>query len=122
MTPRTFVALIAAALFLAGGIALLSPVSIETGSAAMPCGTAVSGDVGKAKAADQETVLKRTLSGGAAMFPKTDYIGDCRSALSTRRAWTVPLTVVGAVALLGAVAVRTRPAAAATDTAGAPSV
>lgn len=55
------------------------------------------------------------------MFPETDYIGDCRSALWTRRAWTIPLTVVGAVALLGAVAVRTRPAAPA-DPAGAPSV
>ncbi|TFV59187.1 hypothetical protein E4P42_09570 [Mycobacterium sp. PS03-16] len=35
----------------------------------------------------------------------TDFVGDCESALLIRRAWTVPLVVAGALAVMAVMAV-----------------
>lgn len=91
MTPRQFATTIGILLAIAGILALAWPVTGDYdtglfGVQSADCGSAFSADTGM-------------LSGG----PLT----ACQDALSTRRAWTWPLFLVGVVVLAGAALIRT---------------
>jgi hypothetical protein len=40
------------------------------------------------------------------IVPHTDFVAACQSALSSRRSWTIPVTVIGAIALIATFFVR----------------
>ncbi len=47
------------------------------------------------------------------VVPHTDYVAQCESSLSSRRAWSIPVTVVGALITVGALVLSGRRGAAA---------
>jgi hypothetical protein len=42
------------------------------------------------------------------VVPHTDYLAQCESSLSSRRAWSVPVALIGAVAVVAALLLRGR--------------
>jgi hypothetical protein len=112
MTLRRLILLVGAVLLVAGVIALLVPVSVSGGNGeSIGCGNGIASDLSAAKAADERnTVNVPGAIPGAQQaqevvnqfIPPTNYVAQCQSALSTRRAWSIPLAVVGALAIAGA--------------------
>jgi hypothetical protein len=108
MTIRRMILLAGAVLLVAGVIGLLLPVSTVHGDqGSVGCGTALVANLSDAHAADDKNggnipILNQIL-------PHTDYVAQCESSLSSRRAWSIPLAVIGAVAVAGALLVRGRP-------------
>lgn len=100
---KKFVGLVGAACLVAGLLFLLVPVELDHG---MSCGSAAAPQLAAARTKDAQNELGRTLSGGKSLFDETDFAGDCRSKLSTRRAWAIPLAVVGGIVALGALVVK----------------
>ena len=93
MNARRLILLVGAVLLVAGLIALLVPVSITGDGESIGCGNAIAADSSEAEAANN----------------KTDFVANCQAAVSSRRTWSIPLTVIGALAVLGSLAVpRTR--------------
>jgi hypothetical protein len=81
MSPRTFATWTAAALLVIGIVFLFSTITVEQGT--VDCGTAVA--------------------------PKLGAHADCSDARDTRNAWTLPLSAIGLLRLIGARFVRVRP-------------
>jgi hypothetical protein len=107
MNTRRLILLVGAALLLAGVIALLVPVSITGDGNSISCGNAVAADTSEAEAANNKTVANVPILNQ--IVPHTDYVANCQSAVSSRRTWSIPLTVIGLLAVLGSLAVpRTR--------------
>ena len=114
MTLRRLTVLIGAVLLTIGAIGLLTPVSAtDTEGKSVSCGTTLVSDLSGARAANQKTVASLPII--SQVVPHTDYVAECESALSSRRAWTIPLAVIGAVVIAGAlvapVLMRGRPSA-----------
>jgi hypothetical protein len=100
MSLRRLALLLGALLLVAGVIALLVPVSVPgNDSGSIGCGNAVS-----ARAANNGTVANVPILNQ--LLPHTDFVAQCESAVSSRRSWSIPLAVVGAVVLVGALVVR----------------
>jgi hypothetical protein len=107
MNARRLILLVGAALLVAGVIALLVPVSITGDGNSISCGNAVAADTSEAEAANNKTVANVPILNQ--IVPHTDYVANCQSAVSSRRTWSIPLTVIGLLAVLGSLAVpRTR--------------
>ncbi|RDH79158.1 aminopeptidase [Mycolicibacterium moriokaense] len=107
MNVRRLILLVGAALLVAGVIALLVPVSITGDGESIGCGNAIAADSSEAEAANDKTVANVPILNQ--VVPHTDYVANCQHAVSSRRSWSIPLTAVGALAVLGALAVpRTR--------------
>jgi hypothetical protein len=107
MNARRLILLVGAALLVAGVIALLVPVSITGDGNSISCGNAVAADTSEAEAANNKTVANVPILNQ--IVPHTDYVANCQSAVSSRRTWSIPLTVIGLLAILGSLAVpRTR--------------
>lgn len=108
MTVRRIIIAVGAVLLLAGIIGLLVPVSVSDGNGnSVSCGNGIAMDLSSARNANDKNganipILNQVL-------PHTDYVAQCRSSVNGRRSWTIPLAVVGAVAIGGALLVR-RPA------------
>lgn len=107
MTARRLAMLIGAILLVAGVIGLLVPVSVsDSDGKSVGCGNAAVSDMSAAQSANNSGV------GGVPVLnqlvPHTDFVALCDSAVSSRRSWTIPLAVVGAVVLLAAVLLRGR--------------
>lgn len=92
-------------LLLAGVIGLLVPVSITDGNGnSIGCGNAVVANTQNARNAMQQT---NNQSGanlpvvGSFAPHSPDYVGQCQSSVGSRRAWTIPLAVVGILAIAG---------------------
>ena len=61
----------------------------------------------EAEAANNKTVANVPILNQ--IVPHTDFVANCQAAVSSRRTWSIPLTVIGALAVLGSLAVpRTR--------------
>ncbi|MCV7051359.1 aminopeptidase [Mycobacterium heidelbergense] len=105
MTARRLIIAVGAALLLAGVIGLLVPVSVsDPNGNSISCGNGVAADLSAARSANDKNganipILNQVL-------PHTDYVAQCQSAVSGRRMWTIPLAVVGVVAVGGALLVR----------------
>jgi hypothetical protein len=121
MNARMLVLVAGAVLLIAGVIGLLIPVSANGGGdKSVGCGSALVSDLSQAQAEDNNLSNKGAdiakdngLPGVAPMIPgQTNYVGACDSALGSRRAWTIPLAVVGLLVVGGSFFVRGRTARA----------
>ncbi|OHU95135.1 aminopeptidase [Mycobacterium talmoniae] len=110
MSIRRYILLVGAAALFAGLIGLLVPVSV-TGSdeGTIGCGNAMVSDLSDARSANDQNLANVPVVNQ--LVPHTDYVAECQSSLAGRRAWSIPLTVVGGLTVLGAAVVRRRPAA-----------
>ncbi len=95
-----FVGAIAVLIGVAG---LLTPVSVSPERQAVECGTAVSADLSRARALDDEMPAKLDVSGELAAAP--DYTELCQKELDDRRLGTLTLTGFGAIVVLVPLAV-----------------
>ena len=98
MNLRRLILLVGAVALIAGVIGLLVPVSVpgpDNGS--IGCGNALVQDLSAAREADNNNPVNLPILNE--VIPHTDYVTQCQSALSNRRAWTIPVTVVGLVVM-----------------------
>lgn len=104
MTVRRLVMLVGAVLLVAGVIALLVPVSTSDGNGgSIGCGNAISADLSAAREANSKTVANVPILNQ--VVPHNDYVAQCQSSVSQRRAWSIPLTVIGVLVVAGGVVV-----------------
>ncbi len=103
MNARRLILFIGAVVLVAGVIALLVPVSVTGDGQSIGCGNAVAADSSEAEAANGKTVANVPILNQ--IVPHTDYVANCRDAVSSRRSWSIPLAVIGAVVLAGSVLV-----------------
>ena len=107
MNARRLILLVGAAVLIAGVIALLVPVSVPDEDQSIGCGNAVATDLSEARAANDKNLANVPILNQ--IVPHTDYVAECQEAVSGRRSWSIPLAVVGALAVAGSVLVpRTR--------------
>ncbi|MGH3675181.1 MAG: aminopeptidase [Mycobacterium sp.] len=101
MSLRRVIFLAGAVALIAGVIALLIPVSVsgEDGQS-LGCGNAVAVDLSEARAANDRNLANVPILNQ--ILPSTDYVAECQEAVSGRRAWSIPVAVVGALAIAGA--------------------
>lgn len=108
VTVRRLILLVGAVLLLAGVIGLLVPVSISDGDGhEIGCGNAVAADTSSAQAANDKNVVA-DIPIVNQIVPHTDYVSECRASISSRRTWTIPLAVIGAVVAAASLLVRGR--------------
>jgi hypothetical protein len=111
MSVRRLILLVGAVALIAGIIALLVPVSVSgTNGETIGCGNAVASDLSAAREADDTNLANLPVLNQ--IVPHTNYVAECESALSHRRAWSIPLAAIGAIAVVGSLLVRGRPARA----------
>ncbi len=110
MTGRRLGLVAGAIVFVAGVIGLFVPVTISGG---IGCGNAVHSDVSAARAHDDRNIgnspIVQQIPIANQVAPTSQFVAQCNSALSHRRLWTIPLTVVGIV-VAGAAFARRSPA------------
>jgi hypothetical protein len=110
MTGRRIILLAGAVLFIAGIIAMLVPVSASGADGSVGCGNAISSDLSAAQQKDGNNPGNLPIVGGIVQSvdpsTRTNYVSQCNSALSTRRSWSIPLTVVGVLVAAGSLLVR----------------
>ena len=100
MNLRRLVSLVGAVVLIVGVIGLLTPVSI-TGpdNQSIGCGNAIAADDGPAREADNSNPVNLPILNE--IIPHTDYVAQWQSAVSERRAWAIPVAVVGLVVIAG---------------------
>lgn len=104
MSVRRLVLIGGAILLLAGVIALLVPISISKGDgSSLSCGNAVAEDLSGARSANANSVTGIPILNQ--VVPHTDYVAQCQSAVSERRAWSIPLAIVGILVAAGSTVV-----------------
>jgi hypothetical protein len=100
VTVRRLIIGVGAVLLLAGIIGLLVPVSISDGNGhSISCGNAVATDLSAARNANNTSVANVPVLNQ--IVPHTDYVAQCQSSVGGRRAWTIPLAIVGILAVGG---------------------
>ena len=100
MNTRRIVLIVGAVALLIGFIALLVPVSTSDGNGGrINCGNGLSSNLSAARDANNNSVASVPILNQ--VVPHNDYVAQCQSELSGRRAWTIPLAVLGAVAAGG---------------------
>jgi hypothetical protein len=105
MTVRRFVLLLGAVALVVGIIGLLVPVSVSNGNGGnLGCGNAAISNLSSAREANNKSVASIPILNQ--IVPHTDFVAECQSALSGRRSWTIPVAVIGAVAVVAALFVR----------------
>ena len=106
MTMRRLILLAGAVVLIAGLIGLLVPVSASGENGSVGCGNAIASDLAAAKDKDNSNLANLPVVNQ--FIPHTNYVAACNSALSTRRAWSIPVAVVGLIVVAGAFLVRGR--------------
>ena len=107
MNARRLILVAGAIILIAGVIALLVPVSITGNGKSIGCGNAVAADTSQAESANGQTVADVPILNQ--IVPHTDYVAECQHAVSSRRSWSIPLAVIGALVVVGSlVAPRSR--------------
>ncbi|MFG1933328.1 aminopeptidase [Mycobacterium sp. NPDC048908] len=100
MNVRRLILLVGAVVLVVGVIGLLMPVSVpgpDNGS--IGCGNALAQDSSAAQQADNQNPANLPIINQ--VVPHTNYTAQCESAVSGRRAWTIPVAIVGLVVLAG---------------------
>ena len=106
MAVRRLVLLVGAVLLVAGVIALLMPVSIsDSDGSGIGCGNAVAADTSNAQAANEKNVVAEIPIVNQ-IVPHRDYVSECQASISSRRTWSIPLTVIGAVVVAASFMIR----------------
>ena len=104
VTTRRIVLSVGVIALLIGFVALLVPVSTSDGNGGnINCGNGLSSDVSAARDANNNSVAGVPILNQ--VVPHNDYVAQCESKLSSRRAWTIPLALLGAVAAGGSMLV-----------------
>jgi hypothetical protein len=105
VTVRRLVLLVGAVALVVGIIGLLVPVSVsDSNGGSLGCGNAAIPDLSSAREANNKSVASIPILNQ--IVPHTDFVAECQSALSGRRSWTIPVTVIGAIALVAALFAR----------------
>jgi hypothetical protein len=112
MTARRLIIAVGAVLLVAGVIGLLVPVSVsDANGGSVACGNGIASDLSAARSANDRNGANIPILNQ--VIPHTDFVAQCESSLSSRRAWAIPLALVGMVGIGGAlVAHRTEAAPA----------
>ena len=100
MNLRRLILLVGAVALIVGAIGLFVPVSVpgpDNGS--IGCGNGLSSDLSAAREANNNNPANLPILN--AIIPHTDYVTQCQSALSGRRAWTIPVAVAGLMVVAG---------------------
>ena len=100
MNLQRLILLAGAVALIIGVIGLLVPVSVpgpDTGS--IGCGSGVVTDLSAAREANNNNLANLPVLNQ--IIPHSDYVAQCQSAVSGRRAWTIPVAVVGLVVIAG---------------------
>lgn len=109
MNARRLVLLAGVAALLIGVIGLLMPISVSDGNGGnVNCGNGIATNLSAARDANNRSVAGIPILNQ--VVPHTDFVGQCESAVSGRRAWTIPLAVLGLLAAGGSVFAGTRAA------------
>ena len=108
MATKRLILLVGAVLLVAGVIALLVPVSTSDGNGgSIGCGNAISEDLSQARAANDKNVIANVpILNQIVQHP--DFVAQCQSSVSSRRAWSIPLTVIGVLVAGGSLVVGRR--------------
>jgi hypothetical protein len=102
---RRFVLVAGAVVLVVGIIGLLMPVSVsDSNGGSLGCGNAAISDLSSAREANNKSVASIPILNQ--IVPHTDFVAECQAALSGRRSWTIPVTVIGAIAVIAAFFVR----------------
>jgi hypothetical protein len=105
VTLRRLVLVVGAVVLVVGIIGLFVPVSVSDGNGgSLGCGSAAISNLSSAREANNKSVASIPILNQ--VVPHTDFVAECQSALSSRRSWTIPVTVIGAIAVVGANFVR----------------
>lgn len=105
MTLRRFILVVGAVALVVGIIGLLVPVSVsDANGGSLGCGNAAVSDLSSAREANNKSVANIPILNQ--IIPHTDFVAECQSALSSRRSWTIPVSVIGAIAVVAALFVR----------------
>lgn len=100
MTARRLVLALGAIVLVVGVIGLLVPVSVtDADGTSVGCGNAVMADLSGAQATNDQGVANVPVLNE--IVPHTDFVALCESALSSRRAWSIPVAVIGALVAVG---------------------
>jgi hypothetical protein len=109
VTVQRLIIAVGAVLLLAGVIGLLVPVSVsDSNGGSVACGNAIVTDLSAARSANDRNGANIPVLNQ--LIPHTDYVAQCQSSVSSRRAWTIPMAVIGVIAIAGALVVRPRQA------------
>jgi hypothetical protein len=101
VTVRRVVLVVSAVILIGGIVGLLMPVSISDGNGgSIGCGNAVASDLSTARDANDKSLANIPILNK--IIPHTDFVAECKSALSRRRSWTIPVAVIGGIAMLTA--------------------
>lgn len=112
MSVRRMILLGGVILLLAGVIGLLVPVSTSSSDGKdVGCGNALFQNLDQARSANASSVAGVPILNQ--IVPHTDYVAQCESELSNRRAWSIPVAILGIVIAASSFAVRGRSAASA---------
>jgi hypothetical protein len=104
MNLRRLILLAGAVVLVVGVIGLLVPVSVPgPDSASIGCGSALASDSSAAQQADNQNPANLPILNQ--VLPHKSYVAECGSAVSGRRAWTIPVAVVGLLVIAGSFAV-----------------
>lgn len=110
MTVRRLIIGVGAVLLLAGVIGLLAPVSVSGSNGhSVGCGNAVATDLSAAQSANNSNGANIPILNQ--IVPHTDYVAQCQSSVGSRRAWAIPLAVLGVIAIGATLLTRRRGAA-----------
>jgi hypothetical protein len=100
MNVRRLILLVGAVVLVVGVIGLLMPVSVPGPSnGSIGCGNALAQDSSAAQQADNQNPANLPIINQ--VVPHTNYVAQCESAVSGRRAWTIPVAIVGLVVIAG---------------------
>jgi hypothetical protein len=100
MNLRRLIVLVGAVALIIGVIGLLVSVSVPgPGNGSVGCGDGLAQNLSTARDADRKDPANLPILGE--VIPHTDYVTQCQSALSSRRAWSIPVAVVGLVVIAG---------------------
>src|SRR4051794_19884547 len=105
MSARRLIIAVGAVLLLAGVIGLLVPVSVSDASGgSIACGNGFASDLSAAQNANDRNGANIPILNQ--VIPHNDFVAQCESSLSSRRAWAIPLVLVGMVGVGGVLLAR----------------
>ena len=105
MTTRRLIIAVGAVLLLAGVIGLLAPISVsDSNGGSVACGNGIATDLSAAKKANNQNGANIPILNQ--IIPHTDFVAQCESSVSSRRAWAIPLALVGMVGIGSALVAR----------------
>ena len=106
MNLQRLILLVGAVALIIGVIGLLVGVSVPGPDNSIGCGNGVAADLSAAREANNNNPANLPVLNE--IIPHSDYVAQCESAVSGRRAWTIPVAVVGLVVVAGSFFVRGR--------------